>query len=83
VPDPEAAEIAEVAPVVSYGWGVVPVTVTTGSTTWTTSLFPKDGGYVVPIKDLARRGEGLEVGGIVALRLTIDLSASGPTSRRR
>ena len=35
------------------------------------SLFPKDGGYVVPIKDAVRLGEGLAVGHTVTLELSI------------
>ena len=44
---------------VSYGWGVIPVTVRIGATTWTTSLFPKGGGYLVPLKDRVRAAEGI------------------------
>ena len=33
--------------------------------------FPKDGGYVVPVKDVVRNGEGLEVGDVVTVRLTV------------
>jgi hypothetical protein len=60
-----------VAPVATYGWGVIPVTVTIGRTTFTTSLFPKDGGYLVPVKDAVRRAERLELGDEVAVELTI------------
>ena len=49
VPADECADLAEAAAFVTYGWGMIPVTVTIGGTTWTTSLFPKDGGYVVPL----------------------------------
>ena len=42
-----------------------------GATVWDTSLFPKDGRYVVPVKDVVRAAEGLEVGDVVALDLTI------------
>ena len=55
----------------SYGWGVIPVTVRIGGTTWTTSLFPKDGGYLVPLKDRVRAAEGIEQGDIVAAVLTV------------
>ena len=44
-----------VASIVSYGWGVIPVTARIGTTTWTTSLFPKDGSYLVPLKDAIRK----------------------------
>jgi hypothetical protein len=73
VPDEECAELEAVAPMVSYGWGMIPVTARAGDTEWTTSLFPKDGAYVVPLKDAVRRAEGLDVGDEVALRLTVAL----------
>jgi hypothetical protein len=71
VPDVEAARIAEVASMVTYGWGVIPVTMTIGSSTVTTSLFPKDGGYLVPIKNSVRLPEKLSVGDIVEVTLSI------------
>ena len=37
----------------------------------TTSLFPKDGGYLVPVKDAVRRAEGLEQGDVVTVQLTV------------
>lgn len=69
VPDELCDEVREYAAYASYGWGVVPVSVTLGGTTWSTSLFPKDGGYLVPIKDAVRRAEGVEVGDSVELEL--------------
>jgi hypothetical protein len=56
---------------VTYGWGVIPVTVTVGATTATTSLFPKDGGYLVPIKNAVRLPEKLSVGDTVSVSLEI------------
>ena len=41
---------------------MIPVTARIGRTTWTTSLFPKDGGYIVPIKVSVRKADKLEVG---------------------
>lgn len=67
----EADALRAVSGLASYGWGVIPVTVTLGATTWTTSLFPKDGGYLVPVKDAVRRAEGVEVGDSVALRVVV------------
>ena len=60
-----------VAPVATYGWGVIPVTVTIGHTTFTTSLFPRDGGDLVPVKDAVRRAERLELGDTIDIDLTI------------
>lgn len=71
VPEPECAELAVAAPLVTYGWGVIPVRVRVGETEWTTSLFPKDGGYLVPVKDAVRRAEGLAAGDVVDLRLLV------------
>ena len=71
VPDDDGAEIKEIAAALTYGWGVIPVTVSIGDTEWTTSLFPKDGSYLVPLKDAARRAEELEVGETISVRLTL------------
>lgn len=73
VPEDESAEIDEVKTAVTYGWGVIPVEVRMGSTTWSTSLFPKDGGYLVPLRLDARRAEGVELGDVVDLTLTLDV----------
>jgi hypothetical protein len=56
---------------VTYGWGVIPVTVSIGATTATTSLFPQDGGYLLPMKNAVRLPEKLSVGDIVEVTLSI------------
>jgi Domain of unknown function (DUF1905) len=71
VPEAESAEIRAVATIVTYGWGVIPVRVTIGGTTFDTSLFPKDGRYLVPLKDAVRRAEGLARGDVVTVELAI------------
>ncbi|HET6167610.1 MAG TPA: DUF1905 domain-containing protein [Marmoricola sp.] len=73
VPDEGCAELEAIAPMVSYGWGMIPVAVQVGETRWTTSLWPKDDAYVVPLKDMVRRAEDLEVGDTVSLVLTVDV----------
>jgi hypothetical protein len=73
VPDEESGALEATASAVSYGWGMIPVTAHIGRTRWTTSLFPKDGGYVVPIKAWVRKAEGLELGDVVALRLVVGI----------
>ena len=73
VPDEGCAALEDVAPAVSYGWGMIPVAVQVGETRWTTSLWPKDGAYVVPLKDRVRRAEGLEIGDLVGVRLVVDV----------
>ena len=71
VPDDESAAIETVAALITYGWGMVPVTVRIGGSEWTTSLWPKDGGYIVPIKAWVRAAEQLDVGDAVEVRLTV------------
>jgi hypothetical protein len=71
VPEDVCVGLRAVSGVVSYGWGMVPVNVRIGESAFETSLFPKDGGYVVPIKDAVRRAEGLTLGDIVALDVAI------------
>lgn len=38
VPDSAAAELDAVAPMVSYGWGMIPVAASIGGTAWTTPI---------------------------------------------
>ncbi|WP_235556699.1 DUF1905 domain-containing protein [Microbacterium sp. GCS4] len=54
VPPVESEMIGEVASVVTYGWGMIPASVTIGATTVTTALWPKDGGYIVPTRRCCR-----------------------------
>ena len=67
VPDEESRELKAVSGAVTYGWGMIPVTARVGATTWKTSLFPKDGRYLVPLKDAVRRAEGLAEGDDVSV----------------
>jgi hypothetical protein len=60
-----------VSAVVSYGWGMIPVRVRIGGSVWATSLFPKDGRYAVPIKDVVRNAERLAEGDTVVVELAI------------
>jgi hypothetical protein len=71
VPDEECGVLEAASGMVSYGWGMIPVTAQIGATSWTTSLFPKEGRYIVPIKAHVRRAEGLEVDDLVTVRLTV------------
>lgn len=71
LPDETAETIAEVARAVTYGWGMVPVEVTIGATSSTTSLWPKDGGYLLPLKDALRRAESFGRGDEVEVVLRV------------
>lgn len=71
VPEQQSRDIQAIASLVTYGWGVIPVHVRIGKTEFTTSLFPKDGRYLVPIKASVRKAEKLEKGDQVSVRLEI------------
>ena len=70
LPDEDSADLKEASAMLTYGWGVIPVVVTIGDTQWQTSLFPKDGRYLVPLKDKVRQAEGLGEGDEIMVRMT-------------
>lgn len=55
------------------GWGSLPVSVTIGGTTWSTSIFPdkKSQSYVLPVKAVVRKKESISKGNFVAVALQI------------
>ncbi|WP_456843804.1 DUF1905 domain-containing protein [Cellulomonas sp. P5_C6] len=71
VPEAESASIKAVSSMVTYGWGVIPVLARIDDTEWETSLFPKDGRYLVPVKGMVRKAEYLDVGDTVTVRLIL------------
>ena len=71
MPAEPAQEVRHASKLVSYGWGVIPVEVTIGDITFTTSLFPKDGTYLVPLKDAVRKPSGITAGDTVHIELTL------------
>jgi hypothetical protein len=66
----DSAVIDELEPMLTYGWGCIPVTVRIGRTTFTTSIMPKDGLYLIPLKVAVRKAEG------IALDLPVTAHAS-------
>jgi len=73
VPEDECGLLEATSPMVTYGWGMIPASAVVGATRWTTSLFPKDGGYILPVKAWVREAEGIEVGDVVTVRLAVDV----------
>ncbi|GEM86882.1 DUF1905 domain-containing protein [Meiothermus granaticius] len=71
VPEEHSRAIKNAERFVTYGWGMIPVKVRIGKTEWKTSLWPKDGSYVVPLKDRVRKAEGLGEGDTVTVRLEL------------
>jgi len=71
VPDQDSAHLQAASPAVTYGWGMIPVLARIRGTQWTTSLWPKDGRYLVPVKARVRHAEHLDVGDTVTVSLTV------------
>lgn len=66
-----ADEIREQAAAVTYGWGMVPVSCTIGTTSFTTSLWPKGAAYYLPLKDAVRRAEGIDLDDHITVELSL------------
>ncbi|MBI2331878.1 MAG: DUF1905 domain-containing protein [Chloroflexi bacterium] len=73
VTDKQSQDIKSVSKLVTYGWGVIPVRVRIGKTEWKTSLFPKDGLYLVPIRMSTQKAENLKEGDNVTIQLEVRL----------
>ncbi len=71
VPEEACVRLRAIAAEVTYGWGMIPVRGKIGRTEFDTSLFPKNGRYVVPIKDVVRKAEGLAEGDVIRVELAI------------
>ena len=67
-----ASQIKEMAAQLTYGWGCIPVRARIGSTEFKTSLFPRNGTYMVPVKVIVQRAESVGEGDQVevSIRLT-------------
>ncbi len=70
LPEDPADAIDEVKAEVAY-WGVVPVTAWIGGTEFTTSMFPREDTWFLPLKDKVRRAEGVALGDEVRIRLSV------------
>lgn len=73
-PAEESQWLTEIMRDVTYGWGMIPVTGRVGETEFTTSLWPREGAWWVPLKAAVRRAEGIELGDTVTVALTIRAS---------
>jgi len=71
VPAEQCGDLQAISGFVTYGWGMIPVNVRIGQTKWTTSLFPKDGLYIVPLKASVRKAEKLKEGDEVTIHLEV------------
>jgi Domain of unknown function (DUF1905) len=82
LPDEESADVREVAAMATYGWGVIPVVARIGDIELETSLFPKDGGYLLPLKDAVRKPQQITVGDEISIDMTVRLDRGRPADPR-
>jgi hypothetical protein len=73
-PEELTEEISNISSHFSYGWGAIPATVTIGETEFSTSIFPKDGTYLVPLKKAVRDAEGIDVDDEIDVYLIIGIT---------
>ncbi|HYF76399.1 MAG TPA: DUF1905 domain-containing protein [Symbiobacteriaceae bacterium] len=73
IPAEQCQELSAVSRFVTYGWGMIPVQARIGQTEWETSLFPKDGQYLLPVKATVRKAEQIDEGDQVTVRLAVPL----------
>jgi hypothetical protein len=71
VPADQAEEIREAAKVLTYGWGMIPVVATIGGIEFKTSMFAKNGTYVLPLKSVVRLPLKLETGDTVSVSMVL------------
>ena len=71
IPGDQVGEVRWAARIASYGWGCVPVEASADGVAFTTALFPRDGGYMLPIKTAVRRQAGIDLGDTIAMTMRI------------
>ena len=80
VPAEVSADILDVAGSVSYGWGVIPVEARIGEVAFTTSLFPKDGCYLLPLRVAVRKAHGIALDDDVPVEMVIGPTSASPST---
>ena len=73
IPEDDSAAIKELARRASYGWGCIPVTASIGATEFTTSIMPKDGVFLLPVKQLVQNSQKISVGDQVVATIWINM----------
>ena len=71
LPSHAAADVHRAAQTASYGWGCVPVEASVSDHAFTTALFPKDGGYLLPVMIAVRKATGVSLDDEAAVTVTV------------
>ena len=67
----DAADLVDEVKAEVVYWGVVPVRARVGDTGFATSMFPREETWFLPLKDAVRRAEGVGLGDVVDVRLSV------------
>jgi GNAT superfamily N-acetyltransferase len=78
VPPSDVQILREAALAAGFGWGMAKIRASIGHTEWTTALWSRDGGYLVPLKDAVRKPSGLDVGDEVTIRFDFEQPRTRP-----
>ena len=70
VPEEESLDIKFAAKGLEY-WGQVPVVVRISDIEFSTALFPKNGRYLIPLKDVVRKTAAVQVDQVLAVGLNV------------
>jgi hypothetical protein len=71
VPSIHRGAIQQLAKRVSYGWGMIPVNAVIAGVDFSTALFPKDEGYLLPLKATVRKQCAITAGDRIAVEMYI------------
>lgn len=82
LPEDQVEDVRDAARMASYGWGVVPVVAAIGSTCFATSLFPRNSGYLLPLKEKVRRAADVVLGEMVGVALRVDTPVRTGSTRQ-
>ncbi len=78
LPADAAAAITRIKHLVTYGWGAIPADAVINGVSFTTSLFPKDDTYLLPLKVAVRKEIGVTVGDVVAVSMQVGRAPREP-----
>jgi hypothetical protein len=78
LPDEVGEQVRSLGPSASYGWGVIPVEAEIDGVRFTTSLFPRDGTYLLPLKVAVRKRLDLPEGTRIDVVMWLTSPRLGP-----
>lgn len=77
IPERHVGDIRYAALSESYGWGVVPVIAKVGRSEFATTLFPRGGTYLLPIKLVVQKAEGVGLGDRIRVAMRVGRVSRG------